>query len=268
MSVENVIRSVIITRPLAQAVAFAGQVSAIGRTAVIFPLLEIQPLADDTSLHAALERLDQFALVAFVSPNAVDAVFARVESWPKGVPIAIMGQGSRAALAQHGLNEGNAVIVSPRNAERTDSETLLEELDLTALRGRKVLIVRGESGRELLAERLIAAGCQVEQVAAYRRAAPVLTPDKLQTLQSLLDGEHDWVITSSEGLRVLTSMVAQLPDANYVAKMQQQRIIAPHARIAETARFAGFINVDQTGSGDERLLAALQFTHERNTSNS
>jgi uroporphyrinogen-III synthase len=40
--------------------------------------------------------------------------------------------------------------------------------------------------------------------------------------------------------------------------MQQQHLIVPHARIAETARALGFARVTLTGSGDERLLAALQ----------
>jgi uroporphyrinogen-III synthase len=40
--------------------------------------------------------------------------------------------------------------------------------------------------------------------------------------------------------------------------MQHQHLIVPHARIAETARALGFGRVTLTGSGDERLLAALQ----------
>ena len=55
-------------------------------------------------------------------------------------------------------------------------------------------------------------------------------------------------------------MVAQLDNPDSVAKMQQQRLIVPHTRIAETAKKEGFLNVLLTGSGDERLLAALQFT--------
>jgi uroporphyrinogen-III synthase len=39
--------------------------------------------------------------------------------------------------------------------------------------------------------------------------------------------------------------------------MQQQHLIVPHARIAETANL-GFSKLTLTGSGDERLLAALQ----------
>jgi uroporphyrinogen-III synthase len=66
-------------------------------------------------------------------------------------------------------------------------------------------------------------------------------------------------VTSSEALRILVNMVAQLGDPTGVAKMQQQRIVVPHARIAETAQKEGFLDVLQTGSGDEHLLAALQF---------
>jgi uroporphyrinogen-III synthase len=43
-----------------------------------------------------------------------------------------------------------------------------------------------------------------------------------------------------------------------VANLQHQRLIVPHPRIAETARALGFADLTLTGSGDERLLAALQ----------
>jgi uroporphyrinogen-III synthase len=40
--------------------------------------------------------------------------------------------------------------------------------------------------------------------------------------------------------------------------MQQQRLIVPHARIAESAHSEGFLNISLTASGDAALLAALQ----------
>jgi uroporphyrinogen-III synthase len=49
-----------------------------------------------------------------------------------------------------------------------------------------------------------------------------------------------------------------LNEAEGVAKMQQQRIIVPHMRIAETARMLGFVNIVQSRSGDDGLIAALQ----------
>lgn len=249
---------VIITRPLVQAAAFAAQVAAIGRSAEIFPLLDIQALTNTTALDEILSRLSDFALVAFVSPNAVHATFSRIQHWPANLAIAVMGAGSRAALAEHGITDANAKIISPVNPERTDSETLLEVLDLSALDGREVLIVRGESGREFLADALRFHGVSVTQIAAYQRVAPEFTQQIQQHLKLMLERENDWVVTSSEALRNLFSWVKKLDLDNAVAKMQRQHIFVPHARIEETAKNLGFQFITLTGSGDESLLVALQ----------
>jgi len=249
---------VVITRPLAQAAPLAQRVTALGRETVLFPLLEIHPLPDTTPLRAALDDVHNYALAAFVSPNAIDATFALLTAWPREVPLAIMGEGSRAALARHGVTPDNATIFSPRDTGRTDSQTLLAALDLPALRGKQVLILRGETGRELLADALRAAGVGVTQVAAYRRCAPVLDPARRVELAALLDHADDWIVTSSEALQVLMQMTAEVGGAAGVAKMQQQRLIVPHVRIQETAAALGFARVTLTASGDEGLLAALQ----------
>jgi uroporphyrinogen-III synthase len=251
-------KTVVITRPTAQALPLAQQLAACGRQYELFPLLEILPLDDLADLDAALAGLHNYALVAFVSPNAIDAVFNRLPSWPTGVRIGVMGAGSRAALAAHGIDDGNADIISPADPERSDSETLLAVLDLQALSKQKVLIIRGESGRELLAEALRAAGIEVDQLAAYRRVAPDFTEQRQLQLSRLLTAPHDWIITSSEGLRILSQWANQLQLPGAVAKMQQQHLVVPHVRIAETAKKLGFQSITLTGSGDERLLVALQ----------
>ncbi len=258
MSNPVVLNPVVITRPLAQAGVFAQQVADIGRVAVIFPLLEIHPLADETPLQLALQDVSDYAMVAFVSPNAIAATFAIRSDWPKDMVFAIMGEGSRHALAAHGVNAANATIISPRDPDRTDSQTLLQALDVAGLRGKKVLIMRGESGRELLADALRAAGVLVTQVAAYRRAASGLDINRARQLEKLLDGNNDWVVTSSEALRILMQMAESVGGSVSVAKMQQQKIFVPHVRIAETAQMLGLHNIILTGSGDARLLAALQ----------
>src|SRR5471030_2796976 len=294
--------AVVITRPLAQARPLAERVAALGRTVELLPLLEIHALADTAPLLAALAKLTApatlasaaaattsaaaataatpatlvtpyYALVAFVSPNAIDAAFAHIAQWPAGVTLAVLGEGSRAALAAHGVTPANAHIVSPADSAHSDSEHLLQTLDLAALRGRRVLIVRGESGRELMADGLRAAGAEVAVVAAYRRDVPALTPALAATLQRLLAQQNDWIITSSEALRGLMLLLEELgcqescaapQHAGYhggdstVAKMKRQHFIVPHARIAETAQQFGFTRLTLTRSGDERLLAALQ----------
>jgi uroporphyrinogen-III synthase len=249
---------VVITRPRAQALALADRVAALGREAVLLPLLEIHPLADQLALRRALADLSGYALVAFVSPNAIDAAFAHIARWPDGVALAVLGETSRACLASHGIDDGNATIFSPLDPARSDSEHLLHALAPAALAGRRALIVRGESGRELMGDGLRAAGAEVTTVAAYRRQVPAMTPELGATLRRLLDRQNDWIITSSEALRGLLGLVAQLDGGASVAKMQQQQLIVPHARIAETAASLGLTRITVAGSGDASLLAALQ----------
>ena len=250
--------TIVITRPLAQAEGLRRRITALGRETILFPLLEIQPLPDQTALKQTLNDLDHYALIAFVSPNAIDAAFVTRPDWPHDIALAVMGEGSRLRLATYGINEAETRIFYPRDTERTDSQTLLAELDLDDLRSKRVLIIRGETGRELLGDALRAAGVQVETVAAYRRVAPKLDASVLSELKHLLYGHNEWIVTSSEALRVLLQMVSQLEEVEDVAKMQQLKILVPHARIAETAHQLGFRNIVLTRSGDDGLIAALQ----------
>ena len=254
--------SVVITRPAAQAGPLAAKIAALGWPVTLLPLLEIHALDGEdecAQLQAVLARLAGYDLVAFVSPNAIDCVFAHLAAWPPGVPLAVVGEGSKMALAAHGVTAANASITSPFDTARSDSEHLLLALDLPALRGKRVLIVRGDGGRDYLADGLRAAGAEVEFVTAYRRKVPTLTPALRATLENLLQHNNDWIITSSEALRGLLALLGEMGDQKMaVVKMQQQHLIVPHARIAQTAAALGFARVTLTGSGDAGVLAALQ----------
>lgn len=251
-------KGVVITRPRAQAEALAARLARLGMSAHVFPLLEIQPIQDSTALRATLARLADYAMVAFVSPNAIDAAFAHIDHWPREVIAAVVGEGSRQALARHGVTEASARIVSPVDPDRTDSETLLEVLDLPALQGRRVLIIRAETGRELLADRLRSAGVEVEQVAAYQRGMPAFDAACHAQLNELIASDAWWIITSSEALRNLMDMLRLGPGEPGMMKMLNSQLIVPHPRIAETAQALGFTRVMQTASGDEALVAAIQ----------
>jgi uroporphyrinogen-III synthase len=249
---------VVITRPVPQAAPLAERLVALGHEAVLFPLFDIQPLPDQSALRAALADLSAYTLVAFVSPNAIAAACAWRTDWPRDITLAVMGGGSRAALARHGIHAGNATIVSPANTERTDSQTLLETLDLARLRGKRALIVRGETGRELLGDAVRAAGMDVIQIAAYRRCIPPFDQSRQRELARLLACDSRWIVTSSEALRGLLDMARALDGEKAVVVLQQKRLIVPHLRIEEAARALGFHSVTLTGSGDEALIAALQ----------
>lgn len=250
---------VVVTRPRAQAEPLAARIGELGRQAVVFPLLEIHPLPDPQALVCALANLDTYGMAAFVSPNAVHAALSRLgRPWPQRVALGVVGEGSRAALAEHGITAPPYCIYSPASPERSDSEGLLAALDIEGLRGKPVLVVRGETGRELLADELRAHGIQVEQVAAYRRSTPLMDSERSRQLSNLLQSEHDWLITSSEAVRNLVEMTAQLAGDAGVQKLQQQIFLVPHPRIEATARELGLAKLILTQPGDVGLLAALQ----------
>lgn len=251
-------RPVAITRPLAQAQPLVERLRASGIDARPFPLLDIQPLPDTRELKGVMARLSDYTMVAFVSPNAVEAAFEHIDDWPAGLTAAVVGEGSRQALARHGITPERAPVISPANLQRTDSETLLEVLDLPALVGKKVLIVRAETGRELLADRLRDEGIQVDQVAAYRRCPPAMSDVRRSQLSELLSSKSDWVITSSEALRYLKEMTLEVAGAEAWTTLRMSRLIVPHERIAQTAEALGFQRLLRTASGDEALCAAIQ----------
>jgi uroporphyrinogen-III synthase len=98
----------------------------------------------------------------------------------------------------------------------------------------------------------------VEQIVAYQRLAPTLDEARLAALRALLAEQNDWIITSSEALRLLKHMVEQADPALGWQHMQNKTLIIPHPRIAETANELGFTHTILCGSGDEALLGTIQ----------
>lgn len=83
VSPEKAPFTVVITRPAGQSSELVEQLEAAGLASLDFPLIDIAPVIDDASLCAALASLERYALVVFVSPNAVDHAFARQNDiWP------------------------------------------------------------------------------------------------------------------------------------------------------------------------------------------
>jgi uroporphyrinogen III methyltransferase/synthase len=161
---------------------------------------------------------------------------------------------------------GAGATADPGDAEpRFDSEALLAAIavdfgpdGLDALSGRRVLLVRGDGGRELLADTLRAHGAQVEAVAAYRRLTPEPKLDAWQRVHRLLGGEpHAWLLTSSEGVRNLDNLARDHLTHAEIDALKGAPVIAPHARIAETARRSGFVNITVSGAGDAAIVRAL-----------
>lgn len=267
--------TVVITRPREQSHTLAQGVHTLGLTPLVFPLLEIRPVDDSAPLAAALSDLSRYALVVFVSPNAVTHAMACLtqvaqrspgDVWPADVPVAVVGPASALTLAEHGIAPPRHRIVQPAGSAeeaRFDSEGLFARLDMASLQGKEVLIVRGNGGREWLADQLRAGGATVTIVEAYQRLAPQPSAEDWAAVRAGLQGEgpvrerQAWLLTSSEAVRYLDTLARETLHAADLARLREAQCFAPHARIIEQARALGFTHLQLTGAGDTRLLAAV-----------
>lgn len=240
---------VVVTRPAGQAAHLAEALVNLGARPVLYPVLAIFDVEDRQPVLDAAVRLDSIDLACFVSPNAVEkalSVMLAIRSWPAQLRAATVGKSSEMALARFGITN----IVAPR--ERFDSEALLELPELQDMAGKRVVIFRGDGGRELLGDTLRQRGAEVEYVTCYRRGRPDLDPAPLLKLwaESRLDAV---TVTSSEGLRNLVDMVGKLGQT----WLRKTPLFVPHPRIASLARALGCHEVNLTGPGDDGLVAGL-----------
>jgi uroporphyrinogen-III synthase len=167
---------VLVTRPAAQAAEWVVGLCERGIDAAALPLIGIHPPADAAPVRAAWAALAGHRMAMFVSPNAAEQFFAlrpAGQAWPEGTTAGSPGPGTSRVLRSLGVPA--ACIAEPAaDAAQFDSESLWQQLRTLDWHGASVLIVRGESGRDWLADTLRAHGAQVSFVTAYERCAPTL----------------------------------------------------------------------------------------------
>jgi uroporphyrinogen-III synthase len=235
---------VIVTRPARQAGAFAQKLGVLGARPIVFPAIVILPPDDRTALDAAHLALARYAAAIFVSANAAEYGVPQTP-WPATVPAFATGPGTAAALTDLGVPG----VAFPE--DRHDSEGLLALPALRDVAGKRIVMFRGDGGRDLLGDTLRARGAVVDYVACYRRAAPTAGVDGLR---DVLRGHraHALTLTSSEGVENLVAVLDPASRALAAALPS----FATHPRIAATARAQGFAAIE-TASGDAGLIGAL-----------
>jgi uroporphyrinogen-III synthase len=237
--------TIVVTRPRDQAAQLARFIEQAGGIPLLFPLLDISAVQNTQALQEQISRLAQFDLAVFISPNAVHYGIAAIRAAgdiPPNLKIATVGQGSAKALRESGV----AGVIAP--TERFDSEGLLALPELQDVSGWRVLIFRGDGGRELLGDTLKARGANVEYATCYLRGKPQ------QNAAELLAARPDAItVTSSEALGYLWDML----NDKERGLLRNTPLFVPHARIAGLAREQGWQHVHLTGSGDDGLMSAL-----------
>ena len=253
-------RLALVTRPRAQGEAWQRRLAALGVRSELLPLIDIAPAPDAAGLRGWAGTLADgppgpAALVMFVSPNAAQGLFDALEPgwhWPTSTWAGATGPGTAAALRAAGVPE-EAIVAPAADAAQFDSEALWALLEpRRSWAGARAAIVRGEGGRDWLAERLRTAGASVEFVQSYSRQAPRLGERERGLLQRALaePAEVAWLMSSSEAIDHLRAVAPAASWADAVA-------LASHPRIAESARRLGFGRVIDVRPTPEAVAEAL-----------
>lgn len=236
-------KRILITRPVEQAAKFATLIQQAGGEPVVFPAIKIVEPANPQELAALVGTLHQFDLAIFISPTAVSRAFQHISYWPPKLHAAAIGSGSAQAL--HLTLTGIQHVIAP--AHGNDSEALLALPEMQQVSGKRIIIFRGEGGRELLGNTLRQRGAQVDYAECYRRAKP--QADIAPLLQQHFDAV---VVTSREGLQNLHDMLG----AKWAA-LQSLPFFMPHPRIASAANLLGIQQTTVTTGGDAGCVEAM-----------
>jgi len=246
--------TVAVTRPAAQAGGLCYLIEARGGTAIAFPAIEILEPESQQQLTSIPDRLNQFDLAIFISANAVEGAAKLIgDTLPATLQLAAVGNSTRYAIERHWQRP----VICPHQG--SNSEALLATPELQQLKGRHIIIFRGQGGRELLAQTLSQRGAAVEYAEVYRRARPDADLGDLVSHSPPVDLI---TATSNETLQNLYDMAT--PDQRDWLLAQQLVVISP--RGAELAAALGFhrpaIVADQ--SNEQGLVDAMTAWHKDN----
>lgn len=265
--------TLVVTRPSGQA---TGLIEALQNAITELPLEQqpqsIVPLPlltiaakSDSNLPADIQNALQTAdLAVFVSPNAIECAMRLLgNAWQsiatKVIPIGVVGQSSRDALHRHdvGMEPGSPTpIWMPHNLAESDSEGLWSAIKdrFPNWAGLKVVLFRGDGGREWLVEQLQSVGAQVEAIAVYSRIPLSESSPHWDRVLNANTDDALWILTSSEAVRHLGSVLKQQGREAYLTNASA---LCPHHNIANSAKEIGFATALECHPGDASLVKSV-----------
>jgi len=247
---------VALTQPAPRVERIAARLAARGHEPLVLTNRRLVPLCG-ASGQAPLAGLDAFDWVIFVSPGAIEAALAGREGpWPAAVGVAVMGPGSAQALIEHGLDPGCVRVVQPSQAP-FDAAGLMREAPFTHPAGLRVLVARGEKGRDDWIGALRAGGAQLDVRAIYRAQAQAPTPGTLAALDAWAREPAPvvFVFSSADGIAATGELLAARGLHEWACG---QPALAVHPRQVEALRVRGWRAARAIEPGERSLIDAIE----------
>lgn len=245
-------KTIVITRSTHQSKELADLISASNGRSILFPVFQIADPTDTRPLLKQIERLPEFDIAIFISANAVRAAMKFIEVGGRPLPattrLAVVGNATATSLASF----GRPADIFPQN--KYNSEALLAVEEMINVSGKKIIIFRGDGGRELLANTLRERGAMVEYAECYQRTTPDndLTPLLASLKKSKINAI---VVMSNKGLQNLWNMAG--PEGQ--SDLQKCLLIVISERTATLAGELGFTKKPMiaTVASDRAILEVL-----------
>lgn len=252
MSFETTLagKTIVVTRPLAQAQTILELLEARLATVIHFPVISISITDDiDTALRC-FSNLSNYQIIIFISANAVHYAMSTTQELGinfSSSTLAAVGPATKAALE----NYGHQVSIVPKAG--FTSEALLNDSALQNIEEQNILIVRGHGGREHLREILEARNAQVDYAEVYQRQLPNVRNNV--DLCQLTENETVILLYSAESVQNLWSLCTSA-EQKCITNMA---VIAGGRRIAEAVTRVGFAKnpIIAENPSDGAMLAAL-----------
>jgi len=234
----------VITRPEKSGRILAQKLSNLGIPTICQPMFDYQKTADDKKIQTLLRTLEQPILI-FVSAAAVEFAnqITPLTLWPH-VKVITVGKATTEAVKSMGL--------AATFPQQQNSEGLLALPELSDVKNRTIIIVRGDGGREILADTLQLRGANVHYVESYQRVWRTFGKNMCQ--QWRVQQINCIVITSN----ALLESVVHLLDKSDDFWQNTCLWIVASKRIADKAKKLKLLNViNANGASDQAITAAL-----------
>lgn len=246
-------RTILNTRPSSQALELSQRLRLLGAGVVECPLIRIETFDFLTMpmIRQCLMDIDRFDHIITISPNAADCLVEGIHHfWPQ-VPIGPNFWAVGKTTLKH-LQSLNVSVKIP--ASGADSESLLKEPLLNNVLANKILVVRGEGGRELLRNTLQQRGADVSYLELYRRQPP--TQAEMSLLKACYERIDASIITSIAILEHYQQLIASA--LGELDRLLCCPLVVASPRIAKKAEQYGFRHIkDAKGADIDRIERAL-----------
>ena len=243
-------KTIVVTRPLAQAQQLLEALEAQQATTIHFPVLKICEADNIVSAEKQFNNLSNYETIIFISANAVHyamPILKKLNANLETLTLAAVGSATKLALESYGYH----VAIVPQKG--FNSEALLSEPSLKEISGQNILIVRGQGGREYLRQTLESRDALVEYAEVYQRKLP--ENRNPVALSQLVARDCAILLYSVESAQNLWSLCTQ--DEQHW--LQNVTFIIASERIAEAGTRDGYINnfIIAKDPSDQAMLAAL-----------